>query len=115
VRTADDDDEEPRERRPRIRDLAMMTGADLLKQKLAEQDAIRAGKRWAETHALGERTDDPFRSGDRVIHATLGRGKVLGLSGPEGDRRIVIEFDQGGQKELLLAFAGGKLSREAQA
>ena len=111
---SDDDDGEPRERRPRIKDLAMMTGADLLKQKLAEQDAIREGKHWAQTHALGERGDDPFRTGERVIHATLGRGKVLGLSGPEGDRRIVIEFDHGGQKELLLAFCAGKLSREAQ-
>jgi len=52
---------------------------------------------------------DPFRPSQRLAHATFGEGTVRELTGPPDDRRIVIEFDQVGAKELLLRFAGPRL------
>ncbi len=49
--------------------------------------------------------------GDRIEHTTLGVGTVIAAheGGWLGDR-VVIRFDQGGEKELLWAFAGGKVT-----
>ncbi|MBA3686735.1 MAG: UvrD-helicase domain-containing protein [Planctomycetes bacterium] len=106
-----DGEEEPKPRRPRIDDLGLITAAELRRQR-EEREAVATGKAWAEQNRLGTRSADPFRPDERVIHSVFGRGTVIGLAGPEGDRRIVIAFDQSGQKELLLAFCAGKLSKE---
>ncbi|HYE04396.1 MAG TPA: UvrD-helicase domain-containing protein [Planctomycetota bacterium] len=90
--------------------LPLMTGADL-RQQIADR---KRGEDYAAAHALETTAaeGDPFAAGDRVVHTVLGRGRVVGLAGRPDDRRVVIDFDQGGQKELLLAFCTGKLSRE---
>jgi DNA helicase-2/ATP-dependent DNA helicase PcrA len=56
--------------------------------------------------------DDPFISGERIIHSTLGAGEVVAMKGPAGNRAIVVAFDQHGKKELLWSFCAGKVSRE---
>ena len=56
---------------------------------------------------------DPYLPGDAVVHSVFGKGIVRGLRGPQGDRAITIEFRPPvGVKELRLAFAAGKLSKE---
>ena len=56
---------------------------------------------------------DPYRPGERVIHSTFGRGTVQLCRGPADRRAIVIEFGGTiGVKELQLAFAASRLSRE---
>jgi DNA helicase-2/ATP-dependent DNA helicase PcrA len=112
-RRSDEDDEE-RARRTRPSDLGMISGAELKRrQEAGERHAIEIGRQWSAASRIDQREGDPFAAGERVIHAAFGRGEVLGLSGPDHDRRVVIRFDQGGQRELLLAFCAGKLSREA--
>jgi len=43
--------------------------------------------------------------GSRVEHETLGRGLVVGLSGTGAQRKLLIEFDDGDQREMLAAYA----------
>jgi DNA helicase II / ATP-dependent DNA helicase PcrA len=80
----------------------MMTGAALRQRQEQARQAL--------SHA--PLPNDSYEPGQRVIHSTLGRGAVVALLGPAEDRRIVIAFDQCGQKELMLAFCSGKLSTE---
>ena len=89
---------------PKITSLegVMMSGAALR----AKQEEARQ----ALSHA--PLPDDLYQQGQRIIHSTLGRGAVVALLGPADDRRIVIDFDQCGQKELLLSICAGKLSHE---
>lgn len=49
-----------------------------------------------------------YKSGDRIRHHTLGDGTVLGFGSLSGGT-IIICFDRGGVKELLLAFAASRL------
>jgi DNA helicase-2/ATP-dependent DNA helicase PcrA len=56
--------------------------------------------------------NDPYLPDERIIHSTLGSGTVVALLGSPDDRRIVVAFDQCGQKELVLAFCAGKISPE---
>jgi len=58
------------------------------------------------------RADDPYQPGDRIIHSIFGRGTVAGMKGPTDRRSILVEFDAHGPKELQMAFAAGKLSKE---
>jgi DNA helicase-2/ATP-dependent DNA helicase PcrA len=58
------------------------------------------------------RSDDPYQPGDRIVHSIFGRGTVAAMKGPADRRSILIEFDAHGPKELQMAFAAGKLSRE---
>ena len=58
------------------------------------------------------RADDPYQSGDRILHSIFGRGTVAAMKGPSDRRSILIEFDAHGPKELQMAFAAGKLSKE---
>lgn len=58
-------------------------------------------------------TEDEVSSltkGTRINHTTLGDGTVADTRGPEGDRRLVADFDECGQKELLIAFAHSRVS-----
>ncbi len=54
---------------------------------------------------------DPFEAGDRIMHNTMGEGTVVKLSGPKGDRKIKIDFEEKGVKDLLLAFAQSRLKK----
>jgi DNA helicase-2/ATP-dependent DNA helicase PcrA len=90
---------------PARREVAMMSGAEL-KQR-------QQGKQWSAANQFDSRPGDPFAVGERVVHSAFGRGVVLGCTGPDQDRKIVITFDQGGQRELMLAFCVGKLARES--
>ncbi|MFM2091079.1 MAG: ATP-dependent helicase PcrA, partial [Planctomycetota bacterium] len=55
--------------------------------------------------------DDPWRPGDAIIHAIYGRGSVVAMKGPAGDRSVVIDFASADRREMVLAMAAGKLSR----
>ncbi len=49
--------------------------------------------------------DGDFKPGDRVIHSRLGAGRILELHGGADDAEAVIDFDDGGVKRLVLAYA----------
>jgi len=54
--------------------------------------------------------EDQLNPGQRIIHATFGRGTVMTLRGPPESRVATIAFDKHGSKELQLAFAMAKIS-----
>lgn len=64
--------------------------------------------------ASGRRDDDavPFTAGARIVHGTLGPGTVQSMTGEGHDRRLVVDFDDGGEKELLWSFAARQVSPE---
>jgi DNA helicase-2/ATP-dependent DNA helicase PcrA len=45
-----------------------------------------------------------FRRGDRVAHATLGEGTVLGCEGPGGAAKVTVAFEAAGEKRVLARF-----------
>ena len=51
----------------------------------------------------------PFKPGDRVIHPTYGRGRVLGLSGYGESLTAAVQFPVLGVKKLRLIYARLKL------
>ena len=51
-----------------------------------------------------------LQPGQRIIHATFGRGTVVVLRGPPDARVAIIEFDKHGAKELQLNFALPKIT-----
>jgi DNA helicase-2/ATP-dependent DNA helicase PcrA len=53
---------------------------------------------------------DQLQPGQRIIHATFGRGTVVVLRGPPDARVAIIEFDKHGAKELQLNFALPKIT-----
>jgi DNA helicase-2/ATP-dependent DNA helicase PcrA len=59
------------------------------------------------------KADDPalIQSGMQVEHPRFGRGKVLKLEGPEGNRKATVFFQDHGQKQLLLKFARLKINQ----
>ena len=46
----------------------------------------------------------PFRSGDTVLHALLGIGRVVAVSGTGKDVRVIVDFPEAGRKTVLLRF-----------
>ena len=54
-----------------------------------------------------------FSVGDRVEHASLGRGRICGITYPEKptETNIEIEFESGGKKSLKLMFVLEKLKK----
>lgn len=46
-----------------------------------------------------------FRSGDRVVHSRFGSGRIVALSGDPGEQEAVVDFDELGEKRLVLAYA----------
>lgn len=46
-----------------------------------------------------------YTVGDRVEHATFGRGEVIRIEHHNGDQKLTVEFQQHGQKTLLAKFA----------
>lgn len=48
---------------------------------------------------------DTYKQGDLVIHDRFGRGTITALEGPPEDLKATVEFDNGGEKKLLLRFA----------
>ncbi len=57
------------------------------------------------------KADDPasLQAGMQVEHSRFGRGKILNLEGPEGNRKATVFFQGHGQKQLLLKFARLKI------
>ncbi len=53
----------------------------------------------------GGAVDSGIRVGDRVEHTRFGRGTVLGLEGEGNSGKARIDFDNMGEKTLLLKFA----------
>ncbi len=52
----------------------------------------------------GTQTQDrPFRVGSQVLHATFGKGKVMGYKGQD---KIIVHFGRMGLKILVLKYAG---------
>ena len=47
-----------------------------------------------------------FQPGERVIHKTFGSGTVAKISGFGRDLRVTVEFDDVGEKRLLVRYAG---------
>lgn len=43
--------------------------------------------------------------GNSVIHQRFGKGKVTNIEGPSGNQKATVQFDQVGEKKLLLKFA----------
>ena len=46
-----------------------------------------------------------FRKGQTVEHATLGRGRVLEVSGRGEHTRLIVAFQQAGTKHLMAKYA----------
>jgi len=46
-----------------------------------------------------------FYPGERVEHSTFGRGKILEITGEGDNRKARIDFDDFGEKQLLLKYA----------
>ncbi|OYT10913.1 MAG: ATP-dependent DNA helicase [Bacteroidetes bacterium 4572_112] len=49
--------------------------------------------------------ENSIREGMEVFHDRFGRGKVLTIEGPEGDRKASVNFANSGTKTLILKFA----------
>jgi hypothetical protein len=43
--------------------------------------------------------------GDRVVHRLLGEGRLTALRGTGPETRLVVDFDSGSRRELLLPYA----------
>ena len=46
-----------------------------------------------------------FVKGERVVHATFGSGSVVEISGFGRDLKVTVDFDDTGQKKLLIRYA----------
>jgi DNA helicase-2/ATP-dependent DNA helicase PcrA len=46
-----------------------------------------------------------FYPGERVLHSTFGEGTVLEITGDGDNRKARIDFDDFGEKQLLLKYA----------
>jgi DNA helicase-2/ATP-dependent DNA helicase PcrA len=46
-----------------------------------------------------------FYPGERVEHSTFGLGKILEITGEGDNRKARINFDDFGEKQLLLKYA----------
>ena len=46
-----------------------------------------------------------FYPGERVEHSTFGQGKILEITGDGDNRKARINFDDFGEKQLLLKYA----------
>ena len=46
-----------------------------------------------------------FYVGERVEHSTFGQGKILEITGDGDNRKARIDFDDFGEKQLLLKYA----------
>ncbi|MGI9016230.1 MAG: UvrD-helicase domain-containing protein [Euzebya sp.] len=46
-----------------------------------------------------------FRPGDRVLHTRFGTGRIVEMSGSTGEEEAIIDFDEFGEKRLVLAYA----------
>ena len=54
----------------------------------------------------GMNQDAPrFVKGERVLHETFGSGSVVEISGFGRDLKVTVNFDEVGQKKLLLRYA----------
>lgn len=53
----------------------------------------------------GELPKVDLQEGDAVVHERFGKGIVTALEGPAEDLKATVEFDNGGEKKLLLRFA----------
>jgi len=54
----------------------------------------------------GMNQDSPrFVKGERVVHKTFGSGSVVEISGFGRDLKVTVNFDEAGQKKLLLRYA----------
>ena len=93
----------------------LLTNGAALKAALATKGSdsgIHAIRKEKRKHAAEDAIvlpNDPFSPGALVTHESFGDGKVVKCSGPEDDRRIIIDFAHIGEKELLLAFAADRL------
>ncbi len=58
---------------------------------------------WYEPDA--DSTEPPFEAGDRVVHQHFGVGRVLALSGFGRSAKVTVDFDQFGEKRLVLEYA----------
>mgnify|MGYP000328873966 CR=1 FL=1 len=56
------------------------------------------------TH-LGDRRGGELAPGDRVMHPVFGIGRLEALSGQGTERRLTIDFESCGRKQLIPGFA----------
>ena len=47
-----------------------------------------------------------YVKGERVVHSTFGSGAVVEISGFGPDMKVTVNFDDAGQKKLLVRYAG---------
>ncbi|MFW5751276.1 MAG: ATP-dependent helicase [Planctomycetota bacterium] len=88
-------------------------GADPGSAGAAQRRRAAAGA--AAIAAAGGLCVEDLQPGLRIRHRSIGVGTVLRLAGPEDDPTIHIDFDDLGEKELLLAYAAAQLVREQEA
>jgi DNA helicase-2/ATP-dependent DNA helicase PcrA len=60
-------------------------------------------KKSPQRQAAGELAE--VNPGDRVRHAKFGEGQVIGVRVTGQDREIIVAFEEGGVKKLLLSMA----------
>ena len=61
------------------------------------------------SRAAGPMQDDSgpaFKLGQRVAHSTFGEGVVVSYEGGGAHTIVQVNFEQGGSKRLVLAYAG---------
>jgi DNA helicase II / ATP-dependent DNA helicase PcrA len=55
--------------------------------------------------AADDDEDEDFKAGDRVLHTRFGGGRIVELTGSPGEEEAIIDFDESGEKRMVLAYA----------
>jgi DNA helicase-2/ATP-dependent DNA helicase PcrA len=55
--------------------------------------------------AVEDDEDEDLAVGDRVLHSSLGKGRVTEVAAGSSDEEVVVDFEEYGEKRLVLAYA----------
>jgi DNA helicase-2/ATP-dependent DNA helicase PcrA len=72
----------------------------------ARRALSRAGVKSQYRRSRGGDDQGPeFKPGDRIVHTRFGNGTIVAMSGSPGEEEAIIDFDDLGEKRLVLAYA----------
>lgn len=72
----------------------------------ARRALSRAGVKSQYRRSRGDDDQGPeFKPGDRIVHTRFGNGTIVAMSGSPGEEEAIIDFDELGEKRLVLAYA----------
>jgi len=81
----------------------LISGGDVWQRR--ESTPSAAGRGWDDGGAAVAPDLPGLKIGDRVRHRQFGLGRVTGFRPVRNDAEVVIDFEEAGQKRLLLSFA----------